>query len=733
LTSTVELRPGGPDAAPSSDPLVGRVLLHYRVVEPIGQGGMSVVYRGRDEHLGRDVAIKVLHPFLAEKPECRTRLVREARAVARLEHPNIVKVFDSSGEGAAHDSAAHEGGGRAGEGFLVAELVRGATLKRFAERHALWKCPELGALVVWQLLHALQHAHEEGVVHRDLKPENVMVRDDGVLKLMDFGIAQVADQGGLTITGTLLGSPAHMAPECIDGQPADERSDLFAMGTVLYWITTGALPFDAPTPHALLKQIVDGRATPSQQQSPVVSDDLARVIGRSLATRPADRFGSARAFADALAEVLERSGVAVDDHAVAAALAAPEHALPRLSARVRTAFLTRAATLLADGATARALAALNRVLADDPADADARALLDRVQATDDPAPATDRAPVASLASVPDEVTDLATLPPDGAPGTNATTPATKTAATTMTTTTTRAQPGTPSTLPTLVPGPAPGLRWQRALVVAAAVGLVVLSVVVARQSSGRASERASGQTSAPADDDAAQREPGDTATTEDAVDAEPGGSGAPPPSPAAPGSPVKRPRRQAPTLVPRELRPFITAPKGTASIPGSAALSTTGRRRVTFRISPWADVLVDGVVVARNQQVFPTELSTGAHTVLFRNPRAKDHELKLDVAPGGPDPVVTVRLEPRPALLSVHSSQPDALVDVGGAGGVPAADTLGRPLLVALEQSRQEREVFVYKAGFLAYRRRHTFLAGDTLRLDVVLEPDPGEPAPTPR
>jgi serine/threonine-protein kinase len=751
LTSTHEEQAAGRGSAAPPDPLIGRLLLHYRVVEPIGQGGMSVVYRGRDEHLARDVAIKVLHPFLAEKPECRARLAREARAVARLEHPHIVKVFDFSGDRPTLDErpGRDEDDNAAlrlhpAEGFIVAELVKGPTLKRFVERHSLWRSPELGALVVWQLLQALQHAHDNGVVHRDLKPENVMVRDDGVLKLMDFGIAQVADQGGLTITGTLLGSPAHMAPECIDGHHADERSDLFSMGTVLYWIATGALPFDAPTPHALLKQIVDGRATPAQQRSSRISDDLARVITKSLATRPADRFGSARAFGDALREVLEKSGLTVDAAAVTAALAAPADAVTRTNARVRGAFLARAQALLNDGATARALAALNRVLADDPADVDARALLDRVQADADPhadgqdggqndgqeAPLT--APVPSLSSTPDEVTA-----PSAAPARSMAPPTATAAASTATTTTVTAGAAV-SLLPTAASA---ARRWQRAIVVAAAVGLVTLSVVVARFVDDAAARTAQTTTAAI---DGPDGETGDGTTTEDAADAD---VAALPPTTTT-TEPSSGPRgkktKKTTTMAARELRPLVpvlpgipgTRPAAGTSATNASATATTStvaRRNVTFRINPWADVVVDGTVVARNQQVFSTALGIGPHTVLFQNPRAKDHELKFDVVGGGPDPVITVRLEPRPALLSVRANQPDALVDVGGAGGIPAGETIGRPLVVALDLSRQEREVFIYKPGFVAYRRRHAFLAGETLRLDVVLEPDAGDAAPTPR
>jgi serine/threonine-protein kinase len=757
VSQTVELpveAGAGRASGPPPDPLIGRVLLHYRVVEPIGQGGMSVVYRGRDEHLARDVAIKVLHPFLAEKVECRQRLAREARAVARLEHPHIVKVFDYSGERPTLDERpGHDEDDNASrrlhpaEGFIVAELVRGPTLKRFAERHGLSRCPELGALVVWQLLLALQHAHDNGIVHRDLKPENVMVRDDGVLKLMDFGIAQIADQGGLTITGTLLGSPAHMAPECIDGHPADERSDLFSMGTVLYWITTGSLPFDAASPHALLKQIVDGRAVPAQQRAPRVSDDLARVVQRSLATRPADRFGSAREFADALREVLERSGVVVDGQALTRALATPADALPAWTTRVRSAFLARATAALAEGATARALGALNRVLADDPADVDARALLDRVH---DAGSSADDDTDGEGVGRPDTAAAFASTPATAgaSPSLPAATSATPTSATPTPTipATAATTPTTPPAPTSLLPQPA-GPRWQSLLLVLAAVGMVALVVLVARivddvtggrrfavnDLAGQGAGNGSDDNGMPGRSDGAD---GDTVEVDSATENGAGENGdgvggetlADQAGRDVPGSASGEPRRPAKVREPGRLPPQRALPlqvtPGTARVPD--------RRPVTFRINPWADIVIDGEVVARGQQVLTAGLTVGPHVVVFKNPRAKDHEVRLDVVAQGPDPVVTVRLEPRPALLAVRASEADALVDVGGTGGVRAGDTMTRPLVVPLEQSRQELEVFLFKKGFAAYRRRHVFTAGETLRLDVVLEPEAGDLPPTP-
>jgi hypothetical protein len=174
----------------------------------------------------------------------------------------------------------------------------------------------------------------------------------------------------------------------------------------------------------------------------------------------------------------------------------------------------------------------------------------------------------------------------------------------------------------------------------------------------------------------------------------------------------------------------ITAP---VTPPPPVAVAST--RRVTFRVKPWADIIVDGTVVARNAMGHELDLPEGPHRVVFVNPRAKEHEVRFTVSRDGPPPLVAARLEPRPALLLVRCNVGDAFVDVDGVGKA-AADTISRPLVVALDdQSKAEREVFIYKKGYLPWRRRHTFVAGETLQLDVVLEPDPGDspaPAPTP-
>jgi hypothetical protein len=667
VAQTLELNPDGHARLAGPDPLIGQRLLHYRVVEVIGQGGMSVVYRGHDERLHRDVAIKVLHPFLAEKTECRARLVREARAVARLEHPHILKVFDFSGEPdpiTLDDVDAPSGRDRVrgyAEGFIVAELVRGATLKHLAEKHQLWRCPEVGAMVVWQLALALAHAHENGVVHRDLKPENVMVRDDGWLKLMDFGIAHIADQKGLTVTGTLLGSPAHMAPEVIDGHPADARSDLFALGTILYWITTGALPFEAQTPHALLKQIVEGKSPPAQQRSPRVSDDLARVLAKAMATRPDDRYQSATALADALAELLEKSGLAAAPDALRRILANPAAELPQASAAVRGAFLARAEQWVRDGAPGRALSALNRVLADDGDDKDARALLERVQGELDDDEPGDAAPVVTLHTPPPaELTE-------------------------------------PSRTVDVAP---PAVLLKRLGLVAAASAMIAAAIFIAIRV------------------DAAQ---------------DPLPPAAPPPvahdaPPAKPQKIIfarekekekdKEKERDRPTK-PREDRE-----KDAARPAGEAALPT---RNVTFRVTPWANIIVDGKQIASGATLATTELTIGDHVVVFQNEKAKEREMTFTVLADGAPPVITARLEPRPALLQVRCDPPDAFVSVAGLGGKTAMETLERPLVVPLGQrSQADLEVIVAKQGYRPKRfAAVTFQAGETVTLPPVkLEPD---------
>ena len=257
-----------------------RFIGKYEVRGELGHGGMAVVYRAHDPTLDREVAIKVLHPHLAQDPESRMRFEREAKAAARLRHPNIVEVYEFSGDG---DDAS----------YMVTELLEGPTLRRFLDRRR--EIPaEVAAAIGVVLCEALSCAHAQGVVHRDVKPDNLML-SKGKLKLTDFGIAHVADQREMTATGQVLGSPAHMAPEQIEGTLVDARTDIFAAGTVLYLLSTGRLPFDGPNPHSLLRKILDGDYPDPLRSSPKIGHRFAAIVRRAMSRIPDDRYASASA------------------------------------------------------------------------------------------------------------------------------------------------------------------------------------------------------------------------------------------------------------------------------------------------------------------------------------------------------------------------------------------------------------------------------------------------------
>ena len=340
----------------------------YELVEQIGTGGMAAVYRGRDTALDREVAVKVLHPHLASRAESRARFSREARAVARLSHPNIVEIYDYAGDAAP-------------ESWIVTEFVRGRTLRAYADEEG-FGFPEVGALVGRAVAEALSHAHAAGVIHRDLKPENVLVCEEPgrrAIKLADFGIARiVAAEERMTMTGALVGSPNHMAPEIIEGRDADVRSDVFSLGTLLYWLTTAKLPFAAPNPTATLRRVVDGDFEDPRRASPLVSDALAELIVRTMALDPAARPASAVEVRAALDAALAESGLARPEEELASFLSDPAAFKAALPARMVAALLERGEHAIAERASAAALSFFNRVLALDPGNARVLGYLERL-------------------------------------------------------------------------------------------------------------------------------------------------------------------------------------------------------------------------------------------------------------------------------------------------------------------------------------------------------------------
>ncbi len=337
----------------------------YRVIEEVGQGGMAIVYRAQDETLCREVAVKVLHPHLCSEPESKARLQREAQAVAKLRHDNILQIFDYSGQ----DSPAS---------FIVTEFIDGLTLKQFfATRKP--PMPEVAALIMVGVARALCHAHAAGIIHRDIKPENVMVRRDGVLKLMDFGVAQVIDLERMTVTGQLLGSPAYMAPEIFEGKPLDFRTDVFSMGVLLYQLATGALPFTGRNPHEVLKRIAEGRFTDPRTVNRLISDRLSRIIGRALAKRPDDRYPTIAALLDDLSAFAMDAGLDDADAEIKGYFTDPEGHSKALGARVVAGLVATGRREQAAGRLARALESWNRALAIDPANPDVARALKRLE------------------------------------------------------------------------------------------------------------------------------------------------------------------------------------------------------------------------------------------------------------------------------------------------------------------------------------------------------------------
>jgi tRNA A-37 threonylcarbamoyl transferase component Bud32 len=349
---------------------VGQVLDKYELLERVGQGGMAIVYRGIDRQLKRVVAVKVLHKHLADYQEARDRFEREAQAVAKLRHENIVEIFDYSGAEAAE---------AAGSSYIVTEFIDGKTLKQQITERPIGY-PEVGAMVVLQVCRALAHAHAAGVLHRDVKPENIMIRRDGVVKLMDFGISHMVDLERLTVTGQLLGSPAYMAPEHVEGRPLDYRTDVFAIGIVLYQLTVGKLPFEGKNPHEVLKRIAECRFVDPRQANPRIGNRLGRIILRAMAAQPADRFAAVGEMVIALEGYLEETGLAPDKVAgelgrYFQAAAAYEQALKE---RMVDHLTRRGQQQLAGNDRAAALDVFDRVLTIDPNNARVLEILDGI-------------------------------------------------------------------------------------------------------------------------------------------------------------------------------------------------------------------------------------------------------------------------------------------------------------------------------------------------------------------
>ncbi len=271
--------------------LQGRMIGPYEILDELGRGGMAVVYRAWQPSLQRYVALKVLPSYFRHDVQFLARFRREAVAAAGLSHPNIIQIHDF---GEAEDTL-----------FIAMEYLAGGSLH---ERMAAGPLPlDEAQRILAQVGSALDYAHARGLVHRDIKPGNVLFAGDGTAKVADFGIVRAADGTRLTRTGILMGTPEYMAPEQASGARADYRSDLYALGVVLYHMLTGQVPFRGTTPHAILHAVIYEPPLAPRRLSPHLTRAAESVILRALAKNPDDRFQSGAALTRALAQA--RQGI----------------------------------------------------------------------------------------------------------------------------------------------------------------------------------------------------------------------------------------------------------------------------------------------------------------------------------------------------------------------------------------------------------------------------------------
>lgn len=263
--------------------LAGKSIGNYKIIDVLGAGGMATVYRARQTNIERDVAIKVMAAAFARQPDFVERFKREAELFAKLEHPHILPIYDYGDE--------------SGYLYLVLRLMEGGSLENYMRKETL-TLAQIGKMVT-QIGQALDHAHNQNVIHRDIKPNNVLMDKFGNAYLMDFGIAKILSGSRLTATGTLLGTPAYMAPEQWKLEPIDGRSDIYSVGVMLYELFTGELPFPGETPFQFMYAHLHEEVAGVSEKIEGFSPEIDKVILKSTAKEPDDRYQTATEMADA--------------------------------------------------------------------------------------------------------------------------------------------------------------------------------------------------------------------------------------------------------------------------------------------------------------------------------------------------------------------------------------------------------------------------------------------------
>jgi eukaryotic-like serine/threonine-protein kinase len=266
-----------------TQPLAGELLDHYHLDDAVARSGMATIFRATDQRNGRQVAIKVPHPEVESDPALFDRFRREEEIGRRLDHPGVMKVFPKE------DS---------NQVYMVMEWVDGKLLRQHLQQEK--KLPlEQTVSILLQICDVLEYVHKHDVVHRDLKPENVMIDDQGRIKLIDFGIAASAGARRLTFANfsKTMGTPDYISPEQVKGKRGDVRSDIYALGVMLYEMSTGALPFSGPNPFAVMNSRLLNSPVPPRELNPEISPQLQEIIYRALEREPKNRYASVRELA----------------------------------------------------------------------------------------------------------------------------------------------------------------------------------------------------------------------------------------------------------------------------------------------------------------------------------------------------------------------------------------------------------------------------------------------------
>ncbi|MFM9904692.1 MAG: serine/threonine protein kinase [Pyrinomonadaceae bacterium] len=265
--------------------MIGQIIGNYKIEEKLGEGGMGAVYKGVDTMLDREVAIKALKPELASQDSIVERFRTEAVTLAKLNHPNIATLYSMFRQGE--------------ELYMVLEFVRGETLDSIMKKRGALSAEE-AIPVFCQVLDGIDHAHELGIIHRDIKPANMMLTEKGTLKVLDFGIARLLGSARMTRAGNIIGTLEYMAPEQVRGHETDGRSDIYALGMMLYEVLTGQLPFQTENEFELMKSQTEMTPTPPREINPNIPIGVEAAIMKAIQKDPADRFQTGGDFRETL-------------------------------------------------------------------------------------------------------------------------------------------------------------------------------------------------------------------------------------------------------------------------------------------------------------------------------------------------------------------------------------------------------------------------------------------------